>query len=101
VASTPEGLPSAIELRPAVPNPVTGRTQITFALPFAARVKLAIYDVAGRRVRTLYEGDAAPGVHSVPWNRTDRDGRLVGPGVYYSRMEVEGRAYHGKIVTLN
>ncbi len=101
VASTPENLPAAIELRGAAPNPVFGRTMVTFALPAQARVRLGIYDVAGRRVKMLYDADATAGLHSVPWDRTDHAGRIVGPGVYYSRMEVQGKAYLGKIVTLN
>jgi Subtilase family len=101
VASTPEHLPGSIELRGAAPNPVLGRTMVTFALPLGSRVKLGIYDVAGRRVKMLFDGDATAGLHSVPWDRTDHAGRIVGPGVYYTRMEVHGKAYMGKIVTLN
>lgn len=72
--------------------PVVQATEIVFALPSAARVEIAIYDVSGRAVRTLAEGIFAAGQHAVPWDVRDDSGRAVSAGVYYCRMETPGFA---------
>src|SRR5262249_52198454 len=86
------GLPRQVELRTGAPNPVTQSTTIVFGLPQAAPVRLAIYDITGRRVRTLVDATLAPGFHAVQWDRAAEDGRVVAPGIYWSRMDVGGRA---------
>ena len=100
VASAGNNLPRKIELRPSAPNPVQARTTISFALPSAARVKLAIYDITGRKVRALADGQQAAGVHAIQWDRSDDRGRSVEPGIYFTRLDVNGKAYQQKIVTL-
>jgi hypothetical protein len=93
-------VPRTLELRPSAPNPVEGRTTITYALPRGGLVSLAIYDVSGRKVRTLARGDRSAGVHSVAWDRTDEGGHTVQPGVYFTRLDVRGQSLQRKIVTL-
>jgi hypothetical protein len=94
-------MPRQIELRTGAPNPVQQSTNIVFALPVASSVRLGIYDITGRRVKTLVEGALEPGFHSVRWDRSSDDGRLVAPGVYWSRMEVAGRTLQRRLVTLD
>jgi hypothetical protein len=89
-----------VELRQNAPNPVQQATTIVFGLPEPATVRLAIFDIGGRRVLTLVDDRLAPGLHSVRWDRSDAHGRVVQPGVYYARMDVNGRSYLRKIVTL-
>jgi flagellar hook assembly protein FlgD len=68
------------------PNPVAASSIITFSLPEATTVELAIYDVFGRRVAVLADGRLEAGQHSRAWDgRTDK-GRRVSPGVYLVRM---------------
>ena len=76
-------------------------TSIAFALPQPAQVKLDIFDIGGRKVRALASGAMSAGRHTVQWDRSDERGRIVQPGVYYTRLEVEGKTYQRKIVTLN
>ncbi len=94
-------LPKTVELRQNAPNPVQRTTNIAFALPQSAKVKLDIFDIGGRKVRSLASGSLAAGRHQVQWDRSDEHGRIVQPGVYYTRLEVDGKAYQRKIVTLN
>lgn len=76
------------DLLPNRPNPFRGATTIAFSVPAAGRVRLAIYDVGGRMVRRLVEGDRlAAGVHERAWDGLDEGGRLAAPGVYYYRLE--------------
>jgi flagellar hook assembly protein FlgD len=49
-------------------------------------VEVAIFDVAGRRVRTLIQGTREPGEYRTTWDSRDDNGRSVTTGVYFVRM---------------
>jgi flagellar hook assembly protein FlgD len=63
---------------------------LTFGLPRAAMVDLAIFDATGRRVRQLVRGLQPAGEHAVAWDRPGADGSEMGSGVYFCRLKVEG-----------
>ena len=69
-------------LRPVSPNPVVGGARFSFDLYRAGRVTLSVYDVTGRRVARLFEGDLSAGTHSLPWNGNDLRGARLKSGVY-------------------
>jgi hypothetical protein len=85
-------------LAAAQPNPVAGEVKIGFALAHAGRADLRIYDVAGRRVRTLDLGWQAAGRHDVVWDGRGDDGARVRPGIYLYRMTHEGWIGQRKLV---
>ena len=60
-----------------------------------------MYDVEGRRVRSLVHGGSPAGVHPVAWDLRDDRGALVKSGVYYYRLAVAGRTFTRRLVTLN
>jgi hypothetical protein len=68
------------------PNPFNPSTDIEFSLQFDAPVTLSIYDVNGKRVRTLASRHFTRGPHSVPWDGRDAGGELVASGVYFLRL---------------
>jgi len=74
------------------PNPFAGATTLRFERPPAGRVRLAIFDVTGRRVRTLLDGNPGAGAGSATWDGRDDGGRPVGAGVYVARLEAGGAA---------
>jgi hypothetical protein len=78
----------AFALEPSYPNPTTTDATIAFSLPVGVSGDYAvtIYDLAGRRVRTLDAGASAPGRREVVWNLADDAGRDVAPGVYLYRL---------------
>lgn len=79
-------LPAAFALRQNHPNPFAGRTTIRFELPVASPVRLEVFDLQGRRVAVLAEGQLAPGYHAIAWNRLDGNGTSVRSGVYLYRL---------------
>ena len=93
-----DATPRAFALEPNVPNPFNPTTSIAFTLPDAARASLAIYDVAGRRVRTLVSGRVSGGVHRVRWDGRDDRGQPVASGVYFARLRAGDRAATRKMV---
>jgi hypothetical protein len=89
VENGPAGTPG-LALAPSRPNPVRGLASISYDLPAAADVTLDLFDVTGRRVRTLDRGVRAAGSH-----RVSLDARDLPAGVYWYRLRagdsVEGR----------
>jgi sugar lactone lactonase YvrE len=71
------------------PVPVSGVCRIGFALPRAARVRLAIHDVQGREIARVAEGAYEAGRHELAWSATSSRGR-VAAGVYFATLKVAG-----------
>jgi PKD repeat protein len=84
--------PLGFALHPSAPNPTRSRSVISFDLPSAARVKLAIYDAAGREIATLADGPARAGRHANVWDGRDRSGAAAVPGLYFVRVEARPTA---------
>lgn len=80
----------ALDLR-AVPNPFNPATEFRFNLAQDGAVALRLYDLAGRRVRTVDAGKLAPGAATIRWDGTDERGRAVGSGRYFARLTQDGR----------
>lgn len=68
------------------PNPTSGDATVGFTLPQATHVSLAVYDLNGRRLRTLFDGEQVAGPHRVAWDAKDAEGGLVANGVYFVRL---------------
>ena len=80
--------PATLALAAPSPNPVRGNADLRFTLPEAAdEVRLAVYDALGREVATLHEGSLGAGAYL---RRFEASG--VPPGVYFARLEADGRA---------
>ena len=67
----------------------------------AGRASLVIYDVAGRRVRMLLDGESAAGLHEVRWDRAADDGGRVPAGVYFYRLSAGGRDVSRRMVVVD
>lgn len=95
-------VPSPTTFGAARPNPFGRTTTISFDVraPAPTRISLAVYDVAGRRVRTLLEGTVLPGTHDVTWDGRDERAHPVASGVYFCRLEQGGAVRSSKIVLL-
>ena len=63
-------------------------------------VRLAVYDVAGRRVRDLSSGAKPAGDHAIAWDLRDDSGRQVVAGMYFAKLDVGGRTITRKVATL-
>jgi hypothetical protein len=78
-------IPVAFSLDMPLPNPVTFSAALGFCLPTAGRIELAVYDVSGRIVETLLDGNVEAGEHSVSWT----PGISIANGVYFVRLSTE------------
>jgi len=103
-ATTTPSLPDAFGLVQNVPNPFGPRTTIAFRIPAdagaAVRTDLSIYDVNGRRVRTLAADRRSPGEYEVTWDGRDDGGRRVASGVYFYRLQAGSFTAQKRMVLL-
>ncbi len=81
-----QGAQLSFALRAAAPNPARGVAQIAYQVPAQTHVKITIYDVNGRAVRTVANDSVEAGDHVATWDGRDDGGRSVAAGVYYYRM---------------
>ncbi|MBN2170150.1 MAG: T9SS type A sorting domain-containing protein [Candidatus Krumholzibacteriota bacterium] len=93
----PDPLPvsASLTLWDAWPNPFNPRTTFRFSLPTAGKVKLAVYDPAGRLVATLHDGHLERGWHEIAWHAGSQ-----ASGVYLVRLSSEAETRGTKIVLL-
>ncbi|MCX7022067.1 MAG: M1 family aminopeptidase, partial [bacterium] len=75
------------------PSPAAGAVNVRFDLPEAGRAEVSVYDLAGRRVGTLFEGDLAAGRHEVSW-----DASGASPGVYLVLLDTDSGRAHRRLV---
>jgi hypothetical protein len=73
-------------LKLASSNPAYGRMRFRIGLESAAHTQLTIFDVAGRRVKTVLDEHLPAGVRDVAWNLSNESGAPVGAGVYFARL---------------
>ena len=79
-------LPQAFSLDRNYPNPFNPSTTIPYRLAAASTVELEIFDIAGRKVRTVLAEIQDAGFHETTWDGRDEDGHIVGAGVYFYRL---------------
>ena len=87
VDDTPADLPSTYELQQNYPNPFNATTSIQFSLDRTDEVTLTVYDILGRKIKTLYDGSIPAGLHSFIWDGTDQSDNAVASGIYFYRLD--------------
>jgi photosystem II stability/assembly factor-like uncharacterized protein len=97
VGETPIVEVTRLALHANHPNPFVSETTIQYSLPRATAVRLVIYDVRGRTVRTLVDGVQEAGDRRTVWDGRDDRGFLAGAGLYLCRLEADGTSLIRKL----
>ena len=87
--------PESAVLVQIFPNPFNPQTTISLELPQMSRVELAVYNIQGRLVETLFEGNKSPGVHQFTWYA----GNLPS-GIYFYQLETDLGNETGKMILM-
>jgi serine protease len=82
-AAPPQGVPAACCTLQAWPNPFNPRVTLSYELPAPGNLRLAVFDVRGRRVKDLWNGTVAASKGTMEWDGTSDEGRRVASGVYF------------------
>lgn len=70
-------------------SPYEISSPITFAVPVEAAVRVELFDIAGRRVRTLLADRVQPGTRAISWDGKREDGTLARSGLFFARIEAD------------
>jgi hypothetical protein len=87
----------AAELLPCYPNPFNPSVTIPFVLAGPQRVRLTVFDSAGRRVKVIADRSFSEGSHRVTWTGMDHAGRPASSGIYFIRLEAGGISSSKKV----
>jgi len=85
-----EELPDSYTLKQNYPNPFNPTTKIEYSLPKSGNVKIVIYDILGKKIKTLVDQIEQKGSYSIIWNGEDDLGNKAASGIYFYRMEAGG-----------
>jgi hypothetical protein len=88
-------VPKSVELHPNYPNPFNPTTTIGFSLPTTSHVKLTVYDITGRVVRTVLNQVMSSGSHTIQF-----DGAGLTSGLYLYRLEAAGIVITNKMTLI-
>jgi hypothetical protein len=90
VSDAPSAVTMSATLELALsPNPARGAADAAFVLPRAGHARVSVFDLSGRRVAVLHDGELSAGAHRVRWEGVSA-GRSVAPGAYVVRLEANG-----------
>lgn len=84
-------LPDDIFLSQNYPNPFNSSTIIKFIMPDEGLVSIDVFDIVGRKVASVFNGNAQSGTNSVIWNGKDNSGQMAASGVYFYRITADGK----------
>jgi len=104
-AAAPVAMPLAggprVSLGAARPNPFATETRFSVVLTQDTELDVAVYDLLGRKVATLFKGRATAGTRDFAWQRTREDGAAVTSGIYFYRASANGEVASGKVLVLS
>lgn len=94
-------IPAGYHLASNYPNPFNAGTTFLFRAPPAEPVRLDVYDLLGRHVRSVFDGTSTAGDNVIPWSDVrDAAGRPLASGVYLYRLTTPQTAISGTMVLL-
>jgi len=92
--------PKELSLGQNYPNPFNPLTAIPVSVPITTEVKLKVYDVLGKEVKTLYSGSLTPGRHFFHWDGRDERRNALATGVYFYRLQAASLVQTKKLILL-
>lgn len=94
-------MPRVHNLEPCFPNPFNPLTTIKFSLANPAQVRMTVYDLKGRLVKTLIDGQATEaGFHEVQWAGRNEQNQVVAGGVYLCRLTADNQTFHQRMTLI-
>ena len=95
-----QNIPNKYALHQNYPNPFNPITKINYNLPNTVKVKVDIYDIRGRKVKSLLNQLQDPGFKSIQWDALNDLGERVSSGMYFYRIETSEFKQTKKMILL-
>ena len=96
----PDLIPEVFALHQNYPNPFNPITQIRYDLPEDSKVRIKIYDLMGRKIKSLVNKKETAGFRSITWDATTDHGEAVSAGMYIYVIEANGFRQTRKMILL-
>ncbi|MBT4283201.1 MAG: T9SS type A sorting domain-containing protein, partial [Candidatus Marinimicrobia bacterium] len=93
-------IPNDFAIHGNYPNPFNPITTLRFDIDIQSNVSITVFNVIGEEIKTLQNGDLAPGQYNVKWNARDNNGKAVPSGMYLYSIQSNGRTLTGKMLLL-
>ena len=93
-------MPVSFNLFQNYPNPFNPSTTINFSLPQKSEVKLVVYDILGKEVKTLINGNRDAGSYEIKWNGQNNNGQSVATGIYIYRISAGSFSAEKKMILM-
>jgi len=93
-------IPAKFELFQNYPNPFNPTTTIKFGVAKAGVIQLTVYDILGRKIKTLFNEDTHVGFHTVNWDGTNEYGNKVATGLYFYQLKASSVQLTQKMLLL-
>jgi subtilisin family serine protease len=100
IADADQAIPNVFSLAQNFPNPFNPITDISFGLPSAGNVLVDIYDIMGRKVKTLVKDYRPAGLYRVVWDSSNDHGDKVASGIYLYKLSSGDKVITKKMVML-
>lgn len=100
LAGSKSSVPAMAMLGSAYPNPFRGSTSMQLSIARDGHARIAVYDLVGRRVRTLVDAPLAAGRQTLVWDGRDDGGRAVAAGLYMVRFDTPGAQQSRRLVLM-
>ncbi|MBU2470874.1 MAG: T9SS type A sorting domain-containing protein, partial [Bacteroidetes bacterium] len=82
------------------PNPFNPKTVINFSIPKAGTVVISVYDMLGRKIKTLLNDDLYVGRHTLSWDGKNDNGKIVSSGLYLYRLDAGNTSLTKKMLLI-
>jgi len=92
--------PTGFNLFQNYPNPFNSRTRIDYYLSKDADIRLTVYSLLGKQVKTLINGKISAGYYSIEWDGRDKEGHRLASGSYLYHVVVDGQLVRKKLVLI-
>ncbi|MCX6122442.1 MAG: S8 family peptidase [Ignavibacteriales bacterium] len=99
VSQTPNGIPSKYVLR-NFPNPFNPSTTLLVDMPNSEEAEIAVFNIMGQLIRTLFRGVLQSGTQQYRWNGVDERGMSVAAGMYIARLKTKSNILSTKLILL-
>jgi hypothetical protein len=101
VTEDDEVKPKSFQILDISPNPFRDITSIYFSIPEEGKVKINVYNIAGRKVQSILNERLKKGYHFVLWDGRDENGHKTSSGIYFIRIKYRGETITGKVTILD
>jgi len=85
-------IPEQIYLYQNYPNPFNLTTKIRYDIPVNGFIELTIYNILGKKIKTLFSGFKNAGIYTTTWNGKDDNGNNVSSGIYFCKLHVDNNS---------